>query len=114
MTIAMQSMEMTEDEQYDTVMPLGGDKPTYPYGLRICLTGAELEKLGLDPAAAMEGNGGLVIGRFIGRITNANVNQDAGQEPTARVEIQIEDLGIETEGDTPVANKRGLLYAHSN
>lgn len=114
----MMSMELDDDEQYDTVMPLGGDKPSYPYGLQICLTGAELEKLGLDPAAAMGAIGGMVHGHFMGQITSANMNAQAEGDPQCRIEIQIQFLAIESEDDEnaegdPVAKPRGLLYASS-
>lgn len=108
----MADMELSDDEQYDYAMPLGGDKPKYPYGLQICLTDAELEKMGLDASAALGAVGGMVHGHFIGQITSANLNAQAdGEAPKSRIEIQIQLLAIDTEGDEPVANKRGLLYA---
>lgn len=107
--IQMASMELSDEEQYDYLMPIPGDKPKYPYSLQICLTDKELEKMGLDPSAAIGQVGSVVVGRFIGRITSASMNEREEGDPTTRIEIQIENLGIETEDD--VAPKRGLLYA---
>ena len=47
----MVDMELSDEEKFDAVMPIAmPNKPDYPYGLRLCLTGKELEKLGIDPA----------------------------------------------------------------
>ena len=93
----MVDMELSDDESLDTVMPIPGDRPQYPYGLRICLTHQEFDKLGLDWRDAFVG--GIVHGHFMGRITSVTAsdheNNDDG--PTARVEIQIESLLLESE-----------------
>jgi hypothetical protein len=115
--VPMVSMSLDDEEQYDYATPMPIDKPEYPYELRIALTDKTLAKLGLDPQSAMGAIGGTVLGQFIGRVTSASMNQMDGGEACCRIEIQIEDLGIQTddeEQDQPVAKKRGLLYASQN
>lgn len=93
----MTSMELSEDESLDAIMPIPmPNKPEYPYGLRICLTEAEFEKLGLDHKDAEIG--GIFHGHFLARVTS--VSQDDGPNgPCCRVEAQIEDLDIESEDE---------------
>jgi hypothetical protein len=91
---AMTSMELTDDEKLDAVLPIPIDRPDYPYGLRICLTHEELVKLGLDHEDAFIG--GMVHGHFMARITSVSAN-DSVDGPSARVELQIEALAIESE-----------------
>ena len=50
----LHSMDLDDEEKMDTICPIPmPDKPQYPYGLCICLTHAEFEKLGLDPSDAL-------------------------------------------------------------
>lgn len=93
-TIKMQSMELDDDDKLDACTPMPCEKPDFPYGLRISLTEKELSKMGLDPAEAT--TGGLVHGHFMGRITSVSTEQRDGED-RCRVEIQIEDLAIESE-----------------
>jgi hypothetical protein len=45
----MVDMELDDESKLDAIMPIDmPSKPDYPYGLRICLTHEELDKLGLD------------------------------------------------------------------
>lgn len=93
----MQSMEMSDDEKLDTAMPIPmPSKPDYPYGLRITLCDAELEKLGVDEAEAVVG--GIIHGHFLGRITSVSRNEN-GDDKTCRIEVQIEDLAVESEDE---------------
>jgi hypothetical protein len=93
--IVMQSMELSDEQKLDAVMPMPmPDKPEYPYGLCICLTQAEFDKLGLDPDDAQVG--GLVHGHFMARITSVSSRESDG-DSDCRVEMQIEDLAIESE-----------------
>lgn len=107
----MVSMALSEDEQYDYATPMPIDKPEFPWELRIALTEKTMEKLGLDPASAMQAMGGIVHGHFMGRVTSTSQNQQVDGDMCSRVEIQIEALAIDSEDDAPVAKKPGLLYA---
>jgi hypothetical protein len=91
----MTSMEMDDEDQLDAVTPYPmPDKPKWPYGLRICLTHKELEKLGLDASEAFVG--GIIHGHFLGKITSVSAD-DTESGSCCRVEIQIEALSIESE-----------------
>lgn len=111
----MTSMELTDEEKLDSVMPIPmPDKPDYPFGLRICLTHAELEKLNLDPAEAVYG--GIVHLHALARITS--VNMDEGENgPSCRIELQIEDMAVESEDteneavDAAPADKSKSIYS---
>ena len=76
-------------------MPTVGDAPEYPFGLRICLSEAEMEKLGLDVADASVGD--LVDMRCFAVITSVSQNQKADGTNCARVELQIQKLAVESE-----------------
>jgi hypothetical protein len=94
--LTMQSMELTDDEKLDAVMPIPmSEKPEFPYGLRICLTEKEFDKVGLDGADAEVG--GMFHGHFLARVTSVNSTKDASGGKCYRVEAQIEDLAIESE-----------------
>jgi hypothetical protein len=85
------SMELDDEDKLDA-MPVLDQKPDYPYGLRICLTGKEFEKLDLDPRDAERG--AIFHGHFLARVTAVS-----DTEGGCRVEAQIEDLAIESEDE---------------
>lgn len=87
-------MELDDDDKMDAVMPYPmPDKPDYPYGLRICLTHAELQKLGLE--ADCEVGDYLDLRAFA---TVTSVTKTEGSDgPCCRVEMQIEKLAVEDE-----------------
>ena len=94
-------MEMDDEDALDAVMPIAmPDRPRYPYGLRICLTHKELEKLGLDADCNV---GDMIDLRCFAEVTSVSKNQtEHGDE--CRIELQIirmaaEDEMTETEGD---------------
>lgn len=92
----MKSMELDDEDKLDTAMPIAmPDKPDYPYGLRITLTDKELAKLDLDHTDAEVG--GTIHGFFMARITSVSENEVNGGEKCCRIELQIENLGIESE-----------------
>ena len=104
----MKSMELDDEESLDAPMPIKTDKPQFPWGLRICLTEKEFEKLGLDPNEAVLG--GKVHGHFMASVTSVN-SSDCGDGKSHRVELQITDLEIESEDaenkDSEAAEKPG-------
>lgn len=82
-------LELDDESKVDAVMPMPVDVPDYPYGLRICLTNRELEKLGLDTDVE---EGDMIDIRCFGSVrcvTKANGD--------CRVEIQIEKMAVENE-----------------
>ncbi len=93
----MQSMELDDEDKLDAAGPFPlPDKPDYPYGLQICLTHREFEKLGLDPAEAFVG--GICHLHALARITSVSAN-DGASGSSCRVEMQITDLAIESEDE---------------
>lgn len=110
--IVLKSMELSDDEKLDSVMPIPTDRPDFPYGLRLCLCGEELEKLELDPAYAVVG--GMIHGHFMARITSVSIS-DGEMSSGCRLELQIESLAIESEDEeddepevAPAPKRKGL------
>jgi hypothetical protein len=93
----MKSMELDDEDKLDIHEAMPILKPDYPCGLRISLTEKEFEKLGLDHTEAEVD--GMVHGFFMGRVTSVSQNQNGDGSKCCRVEIQIEDLGIESEDE---------------
>lgn len=94
----MVSMELDDEDKLDAAMPIPmPNKPDYPYGLRICLTHKEFDKLGLDPSEAVVG--GIFHLHGLARITSVSASDGEGGGPSCRVEAQIEDLDIESEDE---------------
>lgn len=93
MAAVLTSMELDDEQKLDAPMPIRmPSKPDFPFGLRICLTNCELDKLNLDISEAVVG--GIVHGQFIGRITNVSAS-DGDTGPSSRTEIQIESLCLD-------------------
>lgn len=106
----LQSMELTEDESFDSVMPIPmPDKPDYPYGLQICLTAAEMEKLGVDPTETKIG--GVFHFEALARITSLNASSGESGD-SFRMEAQITDMGVIGEDAPP--KKRGLAAIYKS
>lgn len=94
----MADMEMDDEDQLDAMLPIAmPERARYPYGLRICLTEKEFEKLGLDPRDAVVG--GICHGHFLARVTSVSANETEGGDNCCRIELQIEDLAIESEDE---------------
>jgi hypothetical protein len=91
----MVSMELDDESKLDAVMPIPmPNRPDFPYGLRICLTEKELDKLGIAHDEAEVG--AIFHGHFMARVTSVSQNEgDMGK--SCRIEAQIEDLAIESE-----------------
>ena len=93
----MISMEMDDEDKLDAVQPIPMDrKPDFPYGLRIHLTEKEFAKLNLDPADAV--SGGIVHLHALARISHVSASDGDGGA-CCRVEMQIEDLAIESQDE---------------
>ena len=100
--LVMTDMEMDDESQLDAPMPIAmPERARYPYGLRICLSEKEFAKLGLDPRDAVIG--GICHGHFLARVTSVSANASEG-DSSCRVELQIEDLAIESEDEEDEQN----------
>jgi len=98
----MVSMEMDDEEKKDFSSPIPCPTPDYPYGLKICLTQDEMAKLEIDPSEAFVG--GIVHIHALARVTSVSISDDAPTSYSsggtrARVELQIEDMCIESEDE---------------
>lgn len=82
------SMELDDEDKMDFCAPMPCDRPDYPYGLRICFSEKELEKLKLG----IPENGDMIDLRVFGQVTCVSTEQRDGKE-TCRVEIQIQYVG---------------------
>ncbi len=96
MVMIMKSMELDDEEKIDAPMPIPTEKPDYPWGLRISLTQAELDKLNLDPDDAVVGGIFHLFG--MARITYVSQSEDENGS-CCRIEAQIESLGVESEDE---------------
>jgi len=86
-------MELDDEDQLDLAVAAIPEKPRYPYGLRICLTEKELEKLGLEADCEI---GDMIDLRAFAVVTSCSVNQtEHGSE--CRVELQIRQMKVENE-----------------
>ena len=73
-------MELDDEEKLDAAMPIPmATKPDYPYGLKICLTHQELEKLDLDADCNV---GDMIDMRCFGEVTSISKDGD-----NCRIEI---------------------------
>jgi len=93
-------------------------QPDYPYGLCICLTQDELDKLGLDSDCCV---GDMVHLFAMASVTSVS-KRDNGAGPECRIELQITHLEVEDEDEEneeneeaegePVAARAGRLYGN--
>lgn len=91
------SMELSDEQKLDTATPIpvkSEDMPQYPYGLRICLSQDELEKLDLEADCEV---GDVIDLRAFARVTSVSKNQMSDGSQQCRVELQIEQLAVENE-----------------
>lgn len=118
MAIVFTDMQLTDDESNTLCMPCDPEPnkkllPRYPYGLCISLTEKELEKLGLDPKAAV--SGGMVHLHAIARITATSNNTTQDGKEHHRIELQIEQMAVESEDEeneqAELAMSRGAKMA---
>lgn len=91
----MRSLELDDDDIFDQMpMPVTATKPNYPYGTRLSLTEKEIAKLDVDPAEFVKD--GIIHIHGLARITDVH-HSDGQTGKTCRVELQIEDMSIESE-----------------
>lgn len=83
-------MELDDEEKLDAA-EIAPKRPDYPYGLRICLTHSELEKLDLDADCQV---GDVIDMRAFACVTSISKDGDS-----CRIELQIQKLAVENETD---------------
>lgn len=106
-TPPMIDMARTDDESAGT--PALSSSP-YPYGLCICLTHTELEKLGIDKADWNVGD--IYHLHALTKVTSiSSTASDSGEN--ARVELQITALGAESEDEENEEAEGRYGYKHA-
>ena len=98
---AMTDMELDDEDQMDACVPVDCPKPKYPYGLRICLTESEMQKLGIEASDAFVG--GIVHLHALAKITSVSCNEmetGTGESvENSRIELQICAMAVESEDE---------------
>ncbi len=85
-------LQVDPEEHLIGNMPEGKPPPPhYPYGLRLCLTHVELEKLGLEADCDV---GDIIDLRAFGEVTSITKEGEH-----CRIEIQIQKLAVENESE---------------
>lgn len=84
-------LEMDDEATLDAPMPIAAERQTYPYGLRICLTEKECEKLGLDPHECEKGH--YLTFKAMACVTSCSCT-DGEYGHSDRVELQIEKMSV--------------------
>lgn len=101
MFMRMVDMELDDEDQFDAPSIAGGDKPKYPWGLRISLSEKEMDKLGIDASCAFVG--GICHLHALAKVTSVSSNEtqdaDGDSSEHSRVELQITAMAIESEDD---------------
>lgn len=114
---AMTDMRMSPDEA-KKAMPWrsddDGDMPSYPCGLCISLSEAELDKLGLTDDVEV---GDLIHLHCMAKVTSVSKTDTEAGGPCCRVELQITNMvGLNEEEEnqemdaTPAATRRSRMY----
>ena len=90
-------LALSDEDMTDYAMPVAVKEdagPRYPYGLRICLENAQLEKLGLDSDCDV---GDVIDLRAFAVVTSVSMNKREDGTECARVELQVQKLAVENE-----------------
>jgi len=92
------NMEMTKAEKKESSPVAMSDYngPDFPYGLKLCLDNASLEKLGFD---ALPKVGAKMMVHAMGVVVEVSQHESKNHE-SRRVEIQIQRLGVEDEDES--------------
>lgn len=93
----MADMELDDEDRIDACLPIAmpdNPKPQYPWGLKVCLTHSDLEKLGLDHSDCDVGD--FIDLRAFAVVMSKTVDTGENGE-TCRIELQIQKLAVENE-----------------
>lgn len=110
----MVNLELDDEDSMDTACPLPiSDKPKYSYGLRICLTNPELEKLDVDPSEAFVG--AIIHIHALAEITCVSSSEMESGEKQNRIEATLTHMCLESEDEENAAvessmNRKSVLY----
>lgn len=103
----MVDLQRTDADKADARSEMYASPPSdvsdIPYGLCICLTEAELEKLDLDADAEV---GDMLHGMFMARVTSVSKN-DSGNGPKCRIEMGIFAMSVLENESTEMPGEDG-------
>lgn len=98
------SVELTDEEKLDAIRPPGiENQPDYPYGLRISLNEQTLKKLDLEADCEI---GDYIDLRALARVTSVSLGDHPDRGKTCCIELQIEQLAVESETDEDTRPRR--------
>ena len=80
-------------------------KPEYPWGLQINLGNEELEKIGMEKMPEIDTEFSMQIKV---KVTSMSVNSSKGEEDRKRLELQITEMGMDT--DKKAKKSKGRMY----
>lgn len=101
-------MQKTPKELKEDAAPISmGPQNLYPYGLCICLTQEELDKLDLDQDVD---TGDMIHLQAIGKVTSVSkYSTDEGQD--CRVEIQLTSIALEEDSHDDEGDDDASAYS---
>lgn len=89
------SMALSDEEKNEYLTPIAmPDRPEYPCELRICLTDATIQRLGLGGDCQV---GDLLDLRAFARVTSKSESTQEDGTTRCRLELQIESMACENE-----------------
>ena len=103
----MVSMARTPAEKKEAAAemaaPVADSMPDYPWGMSICLTNEELDKLELDGDCSA---GDVIHLVAFAKVTSVSMRDEGGKQDR-RVELTITDLAVEDESTEPMEEAVG-------
>lgn len=113
---AMTDMRLSPSEAEDSIMPSTSDNdaPAYPYGLSICLTDDELDKLDMSGEDVSVGD--MLHLHALARVTSVSSTDTEGGGKRTRIELTLTNIAVpesedeENEEAESGPSRRSKLY----
>jgi hypothetical protein len=101
--VKLRDMKLSKAQKKETMpMAVSADSPEYPYGLRITLDSAALDKLGMSKMPKV---GAKMSLEAVGVITSVSQHESKDHDSRS-VEIQLQELGVENDEPMTAAERR--------
>jgi len=88
----MADMQLSKTEKKDSMPCVAESQPDYPYGTRLHLDSASLDKLGMSKLPKV---GAKVMVSAIGVVTSVSQHESKSND-SRNVEIQLQEMGVES------------------
>lgn len=88
----MADMKLSKSEKKDSMPCVAENQPDYPYGTRLHLDSASLDKLGMDKLPKV---GTKVMVSAIGVVTSVSQHESKNND-SRNVDIQLQEMGVES------------------